>query len=271
MAAAGDGSGGTVAGASPAAGARAAEAEAEAEGGFVAWLPCPVLTRTNYLAWAIRMRAYLAAHGVWGAVDAAAEEAGPVDPRADRMALAAILGAAGGGAVCKVAGREAAATAREAWQALRTIHLGTEAQMRARAETLARELAAVRMGPTETVSDLETRVMALVAGIRARGGEVSERRIVARILWALSPKFHDIAVVIRALCDLETMTVAELVGRLAAYEEQLRGGGLMTRDEFEERRRAKKKSGRKFDKSKVRCYNCEEYGHFASECGRPRK
>ena len=27
----------------------------------------------------------------------------------------------------------------------------------------------------------------------------------------------------------------------------------------------------KFDKTKIKCFNCKEYGHFASECSKPKK
>jgi hypothetical protein len=255
---------------------------------FLASLPCPALTKSNYVTWAIRMKVYLQAHGLWDAVDAA----GPVDPPADRLALAAIHRGISSDTLLTIVGKE---TAREAWQALRTLRLGTEPAMRARAEALARELEAVRMKDPEPVDGFAARVAALVVHIRAHGGEVQESYVVRKILRAASPKFFQIALAVEAVCHLESMTVEDLVGRLKAYEIRLHDRGLMTHAEWEAmmKKRGEEggfkghggrghrghgggcgdpgKKGRKFDKSKVRCYNCRDYGHFALECRKPKK
>lgn len=49
-------------------------------------LQYPLLTRDNYAAWAIKMKVYMCAQGVWDAVEAT----DGVDARQDQIALAAI-------------------------------------------------------------------------------------------------------------------------------------------------------------------------------------
>lgn len=49
-------------------------------------LKYPMLTKSNYAAWAIKMEVFMMAQGVWDAV----ESSDPIDSRRDRMALAAI-------------------------------------------------------------------------------------------------------------------------------------------------------------------------------------
>lgn len=49
----------------------------------------PMLTRGNYTAWAMKMRAFMKAHGVWSAVDVG-EGKSTVDENHDQIALAAI-------------------------------------------------------------------------------------------------------------------------------------------------------------------------------------
>jgi len=183
------------------------------EDAFLASLASPVLTKRNYVTWAIRMKVYLQAHSLWDAIDAA----GPVDPPADRLALAAIHRGIRRHTLLKIVSKE---TAREAGQALRTLLLGTEPVMRATAESsLARELKAARMkDPERPVDDFAARVTALVVDIRAHGGVVQESYVVRKmkILRAASPNFFQIVLAIEVFCDLESMTVEDLVGRLKA-------------------------------------------------------
>ena len=64
--------------------------------------------------------------------------------------------------------------------------------------------------------------------------------------------------------------------RLGRGRQQLdQGGGsrlLLTEEEWLARHRsgAGKKKGN-FDIRKVRCYNCQEYGHYSKDCTEPRK
>ncbi|KAJ4748509.1 hypothetical protein LUZ62_082914 [Rhynchospora pubera] len=77
------------------------------------------------------------------------------------------------------------------------------------------------------------------------------------------------------------MSVTEAIGRLRVFEESLKGRCkfeeeeeqlLLTRAQWEalalkEKKDVERKmSYKKFDKSKVKCFNCLEYDHFASEC-----
>ena len=79
------------------------------------------------------------------------------------------------------------------------------------------------------------------------------------------------------------MTMEEMIGRLKVHEERLRSyeekeenGLLLTRSEWVSRTKKNggnsgDSRGRGRDKSKVKCFNCDVYGHYASECQKPRR
>lgn len=135
------------------------------------------------------------------------------------------------------------------------------------------------MKVTESVDDFAVRLTTLVNQIRGLGENMEESYVVKKLLRAIPTKYLQIVSTIEQFGDLKTMMVEEAIGRLKAYEERLRGMSgnnddehlLLTRAEWEAQL-AKNRDGkpgrrnRKFDKTKVRCYNCNNYGHFASEC-----
>ncbi|XP_062203149.1 uncharacterized protein LOC133905404 [Phragmites australis] len=134
--------------------------------------------------------------------------------------------------------------------------------------------------------------------------------VVRKILRATPNKFLQIVASIKQFGDLETMTVEEVFGRLQAYKERLHGNDndvdinaehvlltkarwrakekdgdkhlLLTREQW--RAKEQKDGGdgyfnsggrgsknQKFDKAKVRCYKCNDYGHFQWKCEESKK
>lgn len=161
------------------------------------------------------------------------------------------------------------------------------------------------MKDTDTVDDFSMKLSSLVTNIRALGEDVTESYVVKKLLRAV-PSFLQIASTIEQFGDLKLMTLEETVGSLKAHEERIKGqtetgGGklLLTREEWIERekenegkllltkeewmRRSNKRGtetsqrykGKEYnrdvrDKSKIRCFNCSAYGHYAAECKKPK-
>lgn len=177
-------------------------------------------------------------------------------------------------------------TAKEAWEALKTMHLGAKRVKEAKVQTLKSEFEGLRMKETESVDDFVVRLTTIVNKIRTLGEKIKETYVVKKFLRAVPRKFLQIASTIEQFGDLKTMTVEEVIGRLKAHKERLGGFGeaeeehiLFTRAEWKAKDKAEHSSrgqgcgcgcgrgrGEGWDKTKVRCYNCQDLGHFAYEC-----
>ena len=236
-------------------------------------LQYPMLTKTNYAAWAIKMKVFLKAQGVWEAIDAKSN----VDVSKDQMALAAIYQAINEDTLMRISEKE---TAKDAWEMIKTMFLGEEHVMEARIQTLQNELDVMRMKEGESIDDFSTRMMTTIAKIRGLGEKMEDSYIVKKLLRALSSKFIYIASTIEQFGDLKMMSVEELIDRLKAHEERVGGFSndehdeqlLLTKAEWRAREaKAGGQKKKKFDKSKIRCYNCQKYGHFADECSGKEK
>ena len=233
-------------------------------------LQYPLLTRSNYGAWSIKMRVNLQAQGVWNAI-----EHDEVDEQMDRLALAAIYQGVPEDLLLTLAEKD---SAKEAWEMLKTMHMGAERVKEAKVQTLKSEFEVLRMRDGESVDDFAMKLTAIVNGIRALGDKVEEVYVVKKLLRTVPPKFLQIVTSIEQFGDLKTMTMEEMIGRLKVHEERLRSyeekeenGLLLTRSEWVSRTKKNggnsgDSRGRGRDKSKVKCYNCDVYGHYASEC-----
>ncbi|KAI3523596.1 hypothetical protein L1887_01838 [Cichorium endivia] len=280
----------------------------------------PMLSRNNYGAWAIKMRVFMQAQGVWEAVEPRTANT-VVEVKKDKMALAAIYQGIPEDLLMSLAEKK---TAKEAWEALKTMFMGADRVKTARIQTLKAEFEAMNMKETEGVDEFAAKVTNIVSTMRTLGDTVDEAYVVKKLLRAVPSKFLQIASTLEQFGDLDKMTVEEVIGRLKAHEERMKGYGdgddrklLLTHQEWTERNKkkgngdSKSKSNRggyggsrgrgrgrgrngggrggrgrggshyqkdggggtsnSQDKSKVQCYNCQEYGHYAAECTNPRR
>ncbi|KAI3522492.1 hypothetical protein L1887_00319 [Cichorium endivia] len=280
----------------------------------------PMLTRSNYAAWAIKMRVFMQAQGVWEAVEPRTANT-VVEVKKDKMALAAIYQGIPEDLLLSLAEKK---TAKEAWDALKTMFMGADRVKTARIQTLKAEFESLNMKETEGVDEFAVKVSNIVSTMRTLGDTVDEAYVVKKLLRAVPSKFLQIASTLEQFGDLDKMTVEEVIGRLKAHEERMKGRDesddrklLLTHQEWTERNKKKSDGDSKSktnrggsggsrgrgrgrgrnnggrggrgrggshhqregnngasgsqDKSKVQCYNCQEFGHYAAECKNPRK
>ncbi|XP_039129027.1 uncharacterized protein LOC120265208 [Dioscorea cayenensis subsp. rotundata] len=264
-------------------------------------LQYPLLPKSNYSAWALKMKVYMRAQGVWDAIEPI-DSNEEIEMRKDQMALAAIYQGISEETLLVLAEKE---TAKEAWEMLKTMHMGTERIKEAKIQTLRSEFEGLRIREAETVDDFATKLTTIVNKIRALGDKMEEAYVVKKLLRAVPSKFIHIASTIKQFSNLQTMTVEEVIGSLKAHEERLLGYEdekeehiLLTKAEWKAREesegmsnslrgrggnnwrgrgggrgRSDDRSGnegthqeKKFNKTKVKCYNCHYFGHYAYEC-----
>ncbi|XP_074347210.1 uncharacterized protein LOC141686045 [Apium graveolens] len=181
---------------------------------------------------------------------------------------------------------------------IKTLCQGADRAKKARIQTLKSEFEMLSMSDSENFEDFHIRMNSLVTNIRALGEIMEESYVVKDLLRVVSARFLQITSTLEQFGDMENMTVEEIVGSLKAHEERVKGKTemresqlmlteeewakcegeekklLLTREEWLRRNnsdRSKHKSHGKFDKSNIKCYKCNIYGHFTSECKKPRK
>ncbi|KAK2411591.1 putative mitochondrial protein [Trifolium repens] len=287
----------------------------------------PMLTKSNYDNWSLRMVALLGAHDVWEIVEKGFVDSGNEGTssqtqkdslrdsrKRDKKALCLIYQGIDEDTFEMVSG---AKTAKEAWEKLRTSYKGADQVKKVRLQTLRGEFEALRMKEGELISDYFSRVLTVTNNLKRNGEKYDDVRIMEKILRSVDPKFKHIVTVIEETKDLEDMTMEQLLGSLQAYEEkkkkkedieeqvlktrvdspreehgrsnQRRGGdrergrgrgygrgrGWRSNDdnnqrgEISSRGRGRGAPKSRYDKSHVKCYNCEKLGHYASECRGP--
>lgn len=72
----------------------------------------------------------------------------------------------------------------------------------------------MKMQESESVKDYSTKIMNLMNQIRLLGGNFKDRRVVEKMMISLPKKFESKLLVIEETCDLEKLTIAELISKL---------------------------------------------------------
>jgi hypothetical protein len=260
----------------------------------------PLLTKSNYTEWSLVMQVRLEAMGLWSVI-----ETGKGERRDDRLALSAILRAVPSE---MKAGLAVKSTAKEAWEAVRSMRVGDDCVKAANVERLMKAFETVTFRDSESVDEFVMRVNGIVSGLRELGEKIEDSRVVRKILRVLPRKMRQVIVSIQMLCDLNTMSVEELLGRLRVAEEQDDveeestdpAHLLLTEQQWEVHHRKGKERVRRGEEKHVgrsgghseddddasstssgdtrrpgryrgHCFNCGERGHMMRRCPQKKK
>ncbi|XP_019451815.1 PREDICTED: uncharacterized protein LOC109353913 [Lupinus angustifolius] len=201
---------------------------------------------------------------------------------------------------CKIS---AASCSKEAWKILEKNYTGGKRVKKVRLLTLKRQFELMQMDEQESIAEYLNRIRGLINQMKGCGETLREQHAVEKIFRTLHPKFDHIVTAIEEAKNLDNLTIIELQGSLEFKKKggpgqndrfrrdkaKWQGGRRFETDNSKlglnsqqrtnssnqsnggEVSRAKKGNNQlvgmhKKDKSKIQCFNCGNWGHFASEC-----
>ncbi|GKA00261.1 zinc finger, CCHC-type containing protein [Tanacetum coccineum] len=205
-----------------------------------------MLKPSNYSSWAIRMQIILEANGLWEMIEPL--ETTQSDNKKDKTAIAFLYQALPEEQLLQITKHK---IAKAICNALKTKHIGEERVQQARLQTLKSDFEMLHIKEDETIDTFIAKLTTLIVAS------------------------------IEQYSDLDEMSVDEAIGRLKTFEERLKSKKEIRVDSQESlmftryegqgkpfRERETDSNSNKFthDKSKVLCFKCKEYGHFANKC-----
>ncbi|KAL4582163.1 hypothetical protein LXL04_006705 [Taraxacum kok-saghyz] len=112
---------------------------------------------------------------------------------------------------------------KQVWDGLKTRYLGVDRVRTARVATLKRKLEGLRMKKDETIDDFVTKLSGLASKAMSLGYELEEVDLVKRLLDLMPKSFLQIVASKEQCFELDSMLFDEVIGRLMAYAERIKG------------------------------------------------
>ncbi|XP_039145724.1 uncharacterized protein LOC120282960 [Dioscorea cayenensis subsp. rotundata] len=190
----------------------------------------PVFSGQNYSAWEVKMKAYLKAYDLWDAIEkdddvdillehpTAAQKKSHVEATTKKYkALTVIHSAVSEEKFTRLMTCD---TAKQAWLKLKEEYEGDLKARRVQVLNLRREFEMLRMKDGETVREFADRVMNVVNRVRLLGEELTDQRVVEKVLVSLPERLEHKIASLEDSKDLTVMSVGELVSSFQAMEQR---------------------------------------------------
>lgn len=191
------------------------------EGPSVSYSILPIFGGENYDFWKVKMRTILLSEGLWSFIERGLQE--PKDlsqfPAAEReqfeaevMKDAKALSKTQNGVTSDIFPRiTRAKTAKEAWDTLEKEFQGDSKAITIKLQTLRMEFYNMKMKESECIQDYASRLAEVVNQMRTLGEEISDRRVVEKILISLPEKQDPIVAAIEECKDITTLSIEQLI------------------------------------------------------------
>ena len=245
------------------------------------------LTSTNYRLWAMRMEVYLEAHGLLESITET-----ETNRKKDREALSAILNSISESVSFQL---DVKKTEKENWETIRILHVGVDHVVQSKIQSLRQEFENLAMKKDKTVSDFSSRFTMIISELRDLGEQLEEKEVVAKFLRSMPVKYDSLTFSLEQFENMRGLSVDEVIGSLRVHEQRVQERDSMEDEQvllaraFNQSKKSDRGSSSRgrgrgcgqgrfskndrdkeekkpFDKSKIKCYNCQKMGHFADEC-----
>lgn len=173
----------------------------------------PMLTRTNYQEWSSHVQCNLEAMFLWNAITD-----DKIERRRDRLALGAMLRGVPTDMHPMLLNKK---TVKEAWEAIKSMRLGADRMKAVNAQKLLAEFESITFKTGETIEEFAIKITKISTDLKGLGDKsVDDKRVVRKFLRVVPARYNQIAVAIEMFCDLDELTIEELIGRLRAAEDR---------------------------------------------------
>lgn len=119
------------------------------KGGGSYELSYPMLARSNYTAWALKMKVVMQPQGVWSAIEPSDPKV-TVEEKTDKVALAMIYQGLTEDVLLSIANKK---TAKESWDMIKMLCQWADKAKKARIQTLKSEFEMLSMNDNEQIED----------------------------------------------------------------------------------------------------------------------
>jgi len=110
-------------------------------------------------------------------------------------------------------------SAKEAWESLKTMHLGADQVKEVNAQKLLSDFEVISFKIGETIEEFTMRITKLTTELRSIGEtRVDDARVVKKFLRVVPSRYNQVAVAIEMFCEVKTLSIEQLFGCLRAVE-----------------------------------------------------
>jgi hypothetical protein len=157
------------------------------------------------------MQLKMQARHLWDAVEFA-----DVDYDDDRSALDAICSGVPAEMIPILVAKE---SAKEAWEANKTLHIGDNRVWKATAQNLCTEYESIALRDGEPIEDFALCLTGIVQRLATLGDLEPDEKVVAKYLRVVRPRYKQLVISIETLLDISQLSIEEVTGRLKATDD----------------------------------------------------